>query len=182
MSQPSNNPIVQQLQLLLTGYGYNFYNQKNQMRADDLLVRQKAAGSLSEAGALLANLELAYQRQYIPPATREVPYPSATTMNKLRDISVLRDRINGLASQIRGMAIPTQDRIWWRFRDEQSTLNQLLQFDYGLISRTEFVYQTVRNLNGSAWENSNGSGQFEEMLQGLESTIRDRQRFLQIPG
>ncbi len=34
-SGPSNDPVVQQLQLLLTGYGYNFYNTTNQARADD---------------------------------------------------------------------------------------------------------------------------------------------------
>jgi hypothetical protein len=42
-SGPSYDPVIQQLQLLLTGYGYNFYNSVNQARADDLLVRERAA-------------------------------------------------------------------------------------------------------------------------------------------
>ena len=48
-SGPSNDPVVQQLQLLLTGYGYNFYNSTNQARADDILVRERASYHLAQA-------------------------------------------------------------------------------------------------------------------------------------
>ncbi len=182
MSQPSNNPLVQQMQLLLTGYGYNFYNQKNQARADDLLIRQKAAGSLDEAAHSLSNLESEYQCRYIPAATRENPYPPAEAMAKQREITHLREQVASLATRIRGMSVPTQDRIWWRFRDEQTLLNQLIQFDYQLISRTEYLYQQLHNLTAAAWHQNDPATQFEEPLHTLDQIVRDRQRFLQIPG
>ena len=69
-TEPSNNPLVQQLQLLLTGYGYNFYNKVNQARTDDLLVRERASYYLSQAIATLAQLRSDYYTRFIPPLTR----------------------------------------------------------------------------------------------------------------
>ncbi|MGH2346213.1 MAG: hypothetical protein ACRDG4_13385, partial [Chloroflexota bacterium] len=59
------NPVPRQIDLLLTGYGYNFYNVKNQMRADDLLVRQKVAETLGLAANALGALQGDYQRRYV---------------------------------------------------------------------------------------------------------------------
>jgi hypothetical protein len=182
MSRPSNDWFVQQLQLLLTGYGYNFYNEKNMARSDDLLVRQKAASSLGECVQTLATLETEYQRRYIPAATRENPFPPAEAMNKLRDISLLRQRVGDLEGQIRGMSVPTQDRIWWRFREEQNLLNQLLGFDYELVRQTDQVSQWLRGLTPENWHTGPGRSGFDLPLQQLDNLIRDRQRFLQIPG
>ena len=50
------NWLAQQLDLLLTGYGYNLYNDANRARADDLLVRQRAGGLLGEAANQLGRL------------------------------------------------------------------------------------------------------------------------------
>jgi len=61
-SGPSNNPLVQQLQLLLTGYGYNFYNKTNQARADDLLVRERASNFLAQTVDRLAQLRSSITR------------------------------------------------------------------------------------------------------------------------
>ena len=76
-SRPSNDPVIQQLQLLLTGYGYNFYNSVNQARADDLLVRERASYHLAQAVDMLARLRGEYMRRFIPPLTRANPDPPA---------------------------------------------------------------------------------------------------------
>ena len=81
MTGPSNDPIIQQLQLLLTGYGYNFYSATNQARADDLLVRERASYFLAQAVDMLANLRGAYQRRFVPPLTRENPLPPAEALS-----------------------------------------------------------------------------------------------------
>ena len=41
---PSGDPIVNAVRQLMTGFGYNFYDAKNVARANDQLVRAKAAG------------------------------------------------------------------------------------------------------------------------------------------
>jgi hypothetical protein len=177
----SKNPVAQQLQLLLTGYGYNFYDNRNQARTDDLLVRQKAAASLNEAAGLLGKLEGDYQRRYIPPATRENPFPPAENLERLRQLSELRSHMQDTAGRILGMQTPTQDRTWQRFRSETALLQQLLTFDYQLIWQAEQIYQRVLQLSPEAWQTRAESANFDHALFQLDSLIRDRQRFLTIP-
>src|SRR5258708_14293385 len=117
-SGPSNDPVVQQLQLLLTGYGYNFYNTTNQARADNLLVRERESYHLAQAVEMVATLRGEYQRRFIPPLTRANPDPPQEAMAQAREIESVQQALSNLETQIRGMATPAQDRIWWRFRQE----------------------------------------------------------------
>src|SRR5437764_940084 len=119
-SGPSDDPVVQQLQLLLTGYGYNFYSAKNQARADDLLVRERASYHLSQAVDMLTNLRGTYQFRYIPPLTRANPDPPAEALAQMREMEHIQQAISNVESHIRGMSVPTQDRVWWRFREEHA--------------------------------------------------------------
>lgn len=180
MSLPTNDPIIKQLQLLLTGYGYNFYDRKNQVHADDILVRQKAGSSLNQAAELLSQLAVDYQRRYIPPATRENPWPSAEAMTRLNAIKTLRDDVSSLEVHIRSMSVPSQDRVWWRYRDELSLLQQLLSFDLGLISESEAIYTQVRGLTADDWTEGQGA-EIAALVRRLNDVARDRERFLMIP-
>src|SRR5579883_3400944 len=118
-SRPSYDPIIQQLQLLLTGYGYNFYSSTNQARTDDLLVRERASYYLAQVVDLLANLRGAYQRRFIPPLTRANPDPPQEALAQVRELEEVQQELANIETYIRGMSVPTQDRIWWRFRQEQ---------------------------------------------------------------
>ena len=176
-SQPSNDPVVQQLQLLLTGYGYNFYNQANQARADDLLVRERASYSLSQAVAILARLRSDYHTRFIPPLTRANPDPPQEAMAQVREIEAAQQALSQLESHIRGMSVPTQDRIWWRFRQEQALLMQLLNFDLSLVRSSEQIYQYVAQLTPEQW-NSQGSSSLRQMTQQLAHLAQERERLL----
>ncbi|HJT54969.1 MAG TPA: hypothetical protein VJ761_00630 [Ktedonobacteraceae bacterium] len=179
-SGPSNDPVVQQLQLLLTGYGYNFYNTANQARADDLLVRGRASYFLSQAVSMLAQLRNDYSTRFIPPLTRANPDPPQEIMAQIREIESVQQALSGLESHIRGMSVPTQDRIWWRFRQEQALLMQLLNFDLSLVRSSEQIYQYVSQLTPEMW-NSQGSGALRQMTQQLTRLAQERERFLLLP-
>src|SRR2546429_8372743 len=138
--EPSNDPIVQQLQLLLTGYGYNFYNQANQARADDLLVRERASYYLAQAVATLARLRGDYHTRFIPPLTRANPDPPQEAMAQIREIEAVQQALAQIESHICGMSGPTQDRIWWRFRQEPALLTQLFNFYLLLIRSCRQIY------------------------------------------
>jgi hypothetical protein len=176
-SEPSNNPIVQQLQLLLTGYGYNFYSKTNQARADDLLVRERASYYLSQAVAMLARLRSDYHMRFIPPLTRANPDPPPEAMAQIREIEAAQQALSQLESHIRGMSVPTQDRIWWRFRQEQALLMQLLNFDLTLVRSSEQISQYVSQLTPEQW-NSQGSTSLAQMTQQLAHLAQGRERFL----
>src|ERR1700736_4633246 len=99
-SGPSNDPVIQQLQLLLTGYGYNFYNKTNQARADDLLVRERASYSLSQAVALLTQLRSDYYTRFIPPLTRANPDPPQEAMAQIREIEAVQQALANIETHI----------------------------------------------------------------------------------
>ncbi len=180
MTGPSNDPVIQQLQLLLTGYGYNFYNATNQARADDLLVRERASYFLTQAIDLLARLRGEYQRRYVPPLTRENPFPPAEALAHLREIEQVQQELSNVETHIRGMSVPSQDRIWWRFRQEQPLLFQLLNFDLALVRNSEQIYEYVSRLTPEAWQ-AQGSGPLRQLIQQLTQVAKDRERFLLIP-
>jgi len=180
--QHNPNPVVQQIELLLSGYGYNFYSKKNQTRADDLLVRQKAGASLSEAEHALASLQSDYQRLYIPPATRDNPYPPPATLRKLRDFGLLRARVSDLEARVRGMAVPSSDKVWRRYYEEQARLNVLLDFDYRLLTATGKIAEQVGALTAEQCEAQDALQLLDQPFQQLDDLIRARQQFLQLPG
>lgn len=179
-SGPSNNPLVQQLQLLLTGYGYNFYNKTNQARADDMLVRERASYNLSQAIALLVQLRSDYYTRFIPPLTRANPDPPQEAMVQIREIEVVQQALSNVETRIRGMSVPTQDRIWERFRHEQALLMQLLQFDLNLVRSCEQIYYVVAQLTPEAWR-SQGSSGLRYMIQQLTHLAQEREHFLLLP-
>ncbi|MEO6888092.1 MAG: hypothetical protein ABI456_03260 [Ktedonobacteraceae bacterium] len=176
-SGPSNDPLVQQLQLLLTGYGYNFYGSVNQARADDILVRERASYHLAQAVDMLMTLRTAYQFRYIPPLTRANPDPPQEALAQAREIEAVQQAISNLETHIRGMSVPAQDRIWGRFRQEEPLLKQLLNFDLSLVRGSEQIYYYVQQLTPEGW-NSQGSGQLRQLVQPLTQVARDRERFL----
>lgn len=175
--QPSQDPVMQQLELLLTGYGYNFYSATNQARSDDILVRERASYFLGQAVHLLSTLRGDYQRRFVPPLTRENPFPPQEAMAHLREMEELQQDVSRLESHIRGMSVPTQDRIWWRFRQEQTLLIELLNFDLRLIRGAEQIHRCVAQLTPEGWH-TYGSGQLRELIQQLTLATNERERFL----
>lgn len=176
-SGPSSDPVVQQLQLLLSGYGYNFYSSTNQARADDLLVRQRAGYYLTQAVDMLVKLRGDYQRRFIPPLTRANPDPPQEALAQVREIDAVRQELSSAETLIRGMSAPSQDRVWWRFRQEQTLLTQLFSFDLSLVRASEQLYQYMLQLTPDGW-NAQGSAPVRQLLQQLTQTARQRDQFL----
>jgi len=178
--EPSNSPVVQQLQLLLTGYGYNFYSSVNKARSDDLLVRERASYYLAQAVNMLANLRGAYQRRFIPPLTRANPDPPQEAMAQVRELEEVQQELANIETYIRGMPVPTQDRIWWRFRQEQVLLAQLLDSDLSLVLVSEQIHQQVSQFTPDAWNNQ-GSSPLRQLIQRVNQVAHERERFLLLP-
>ncbi|HEY4032368.1 MAG TPA: hypothetical protein VGL94_00195, partial [Ktedonobacteraceae bacterium] len=146
-------------------------------RADDLLVRERASYHLAQAADMLTNLRGAYQRLYIPPLTRANPDPPQEALAQLREMEDVQQAISNVESHIRGMAVPAQDRIWWRFREEQLLLMQLLNFDLALVHGSEQVYQYVTQLTPETWNNQ-ANASLRQLIQRVTQIGRDRERFL----
>ena len=144
-SQPSNNPVVQQLQLLLTGYGYNFYSSVDRARADDLLVRERASYFLGQAVLSWRTAQRVFA-PFHPSINARKSFPPQETMAQLREMEAVQQELSNIETYIRGMSVPSQDRTWWRFRQEQTLLGQLLGFDLALVRGCEQLYHYISQL------------------------------------
>jgi len=176
----TNDPLRQFLGLALTGFGYNFYSSKNQARSDDLLVRSKASGYLSDAENALIALAGEFQRRYIPPLSREHPEPPREAMAALDDLRRLQEEVSTLETLVRGMAVPTADRIWDRFRSELTTLRQLMQFDLDLVRGTQSFAQQAANAIADTWGPA-PAHEMRAMLRWLQQVAQAREQFLRMP-
>ncbi|HET6383581.1 MAG TPA: hypothetical protein VFJ58_09340 [Armatimonadota bacterium] len=170
----------QRLHLLMTGYGYNLYDSVNRARADDLLVRQRACASLGDAAGHLREVAGDFTRRFIPPASRDQPFPPADRMEQLRDLDRLREEVEVPGSHIRGMSAPTEDRTWARFRDEATALEHLLGCDYELISQSRGIADRAAALTAETWSLETAA-ELRSLLATLRAAARDRERYLTTP-
>jgi hypothetical protein len=175
------DPARHLLTNLLTGYGYNLYEGKNRTRADDLLVREKAAERVAEAATAIRSLRTAYHRRFIPPPSRENPDPPADRMAHLRAMARLQERCSDLETRIRSMSVPSQDRVWEHLRSEKALLNQLLLHDYNLIAPCHELREKVLALTPADWTDDVESN-VDQLADQIERSIRARAEFLQTPG
>jgi hypothetical protein len=178
----TSNPIFQQLQLLMTGYAYNFYGKREIARADDLLIREKASETLGQAVNALGQLEAEFGRLYIPPMTRENPVPPVQAMAQLKELTRHKDKVKDLAVRIRGLSVPSQDKTWLRFRDEVPFLQALVQFDYNLIYGTNQLRDMVLTMSAANWTDASAGAAIDQIISQLDQTLRQRTELLQVPG
>lgn len=169
--------VQRQLDLLLSAYGYNLYNDANRARADDLLVREKASALLGQASTRLKVIAADYSHRFIPGATRDQPFPPAERMAAMRELGRLQDSIGALSSRIRGMSVPGSDKTWAPFRKEEKLLHQLLHFDYSLIRGAEEVAQYVDLIDAGDWTDVQAA-ELRALLHALEQAAQERESLL----
>src|ERR1700733_8045543 len=125
MSAFYNAGEMEQLAInLFYGWGYNFYKQENQLRADDQLIRSKVGVLLGSARKSVETAERDYRREFLPPPSREKPRPDATAVASAQAIERLSKAIGALQGQISAQPVPENDRMTQRHRQEASTLQQ----------------------------------------------------------
>jgi hypothetical protein len=140
------DPVYEAWVMLLNGFGYNWYRIDNQLRADDLLIRSRASEQLAAAAARLRDIEMRYRQKYLPPPTRENPFPDPERLAAARRIHAIADRIAVTDTRIRGAAVPPNDQIWARHRNEVDTLLRLGQCDVVLVGAANDLLAIVGTL------------------------------------
>ena len=109
-------PLAQVGINLFYGYGYNFYRQENQLRADDQRVRQMACSLLGRARAAVDEAESRYRRENIAPPTRANPFPDPAIVANAQALERLGRDVGGLEGLIRHQPVPENDRMTQRYR------------------------------------------------------------------
>ncbi len=130
---------------LFYGWGYNFYRLENQVRADDLIVRERIGWLLGQSRAIVEAAQSAYRRKYLPPPSRAKPLPDADAVEAARTLEDLCNGIGQLEGTIRALPVPENDRMTQRYRQEAQTLMALGACDQRLIGLAEALRQTLEN-------------------------------------
>jgi len=172
------SPLWETWQMLLNGYGYNWYRADNQARADDLLVRQKAGYFLGLAATSLLAAETGYQRKYLPPGTREQPFPPADKAAAHRRLREVRQGILSLESVIRSLPTPPTDKIWQRHRQEVPTLKRLTVADVRLVGAAKLLADECETMTLDQWNAPETTERLQGILGEFKHLIDERRRLL----
>jgi hypothetical protein len=175
------SPLYQTWEMLLHGYGYNFYRQDNQVRADDQLVRQHAAHFLNSAASKVQKLESDYRKRHLPPATREQPLPPADKLATQREVRELSQEILALEGAVRGLSAPPEDKTWMRHRLQLDTLRQLLVHDVQFVGAAKLLDDAASTLNPATPDQSVAVAGLREHIQLVRGLVEQRAQLLLVP-
>lgn len=128
---------------LFNGYGYNFYRNANQLRADDQKVRTLVCELLGRAQKAVTAAEGAFRRERIPAPTRAVPFPPPEILADARRLEALSRAIGGVEGQVRHAPVPENDRMTQRYRQEAATLVALAEHDKLLVGQAATLCERV---------------------------------------
>jgi hypothetical protein len=164
---------------LFYGWGYNFYRVENQLRADDQLVRAKAASLLGYAMTGVTEAESAYRREFLPPPTRAKPFPDADAVAAAQKLERLAGDICGLEAALHHQPVPENDRMTQRFRHEAPTLQKLIEQDERLVGQCELLRsmvggQPAASILGKISQLESGLDAIRNTLQRREAVLLDR--------
>jgi hypothetical protein len=161
---------------LFYGWGYNFYRKENQLRADDQVIRSKAASLLGEAVASVSAAESEYRREYLPPPSCAKPFPDAEAIASAQKLERLAKSISAVEAALQHQPVPENDRMTQRYRQEAQTLSKLLEHDERLVGQCELLRRAASGQDGLAILKSLAS--FEAGLDAIRETLRNRELVL----
>ncbi|HLJ75998.1 MAG TPA: hypothetical protein VKT75_01220 [Acidobacteriaceae bacterium] len=164
---------------LFYGCGYNFYRIENQLRADDQLVRSKAAPLLGEAMSSVCAAESAYRRDFLPAPTRAKPFPDSEAVTNAQRLEQLARAIGAIEAALQHQPVPANDRMTQRYREEGATLKKLLGHDERLVGQCELLRTTVASQDPSAILKK--LPDLEGGIAALRATLHDREMVLLNP-
>jgi hypothetical protein len=161
---------------LFYGWGYNFYRQENQLRADDQVIRGKVGFLLGTARKSVETAEGNYRREFLPPPSREKPRHDATAISGAQTLEKLSKEIGALSMLINTQPVPENDRMTQRYRQEAATLQRLIESDQMLAGQAELLRTMIDGKNG-AWLIEHVSD-LREGITAIGETLRQRQLLL----
>jgi hypothetical protein len=161
---------------LFYGWGYNFYRQENQLRADDQLVRSNAEWMLGTAVSSVLSAEVEYRRDFIKPPTRAQPFPDASVTAAAQSLERLANNISALKGRLQALPVPENDRMTQRYREEADTLKALIACDEQLVGQCALLHTMLDARKGLAILEILPS--LEEGLAAIQASLQHRERVL----
>ena len=157
---------------LFHGYGYNFYRDENQLRADDQKVRTLVSEFLGRAYKAVCAAEGTFRQERIPTPTRDNPFPPPEILADARRLEALGKAINGVEGQVRHAPVPENDRMTQRYREEAATLAALAEKDAVLVGQADTLRGMVEKKKAD--EILAALADIEEGVAAITQTLAER--------
>jgi hypothetical protein len=161
---------------LFHGWGYNFYKIENQLRADDQLVRSKAAWLLGMARSSVERAESEYRRAFFGTPSREKPFPNPSVTAASQQLERLAADIGTVSGRLQSQPVPENDRMTQRYRFEADTLKALISCDERLVGQCSLLHAMLHTRSGE-WMLEH-LGELGEGLTAIQDTLRRREAIL----
>ncbi len=161
---------------LFHGWGYNFYRIENQLRADDQLVRSKAAWLLGMARSSVEVAAGEYRRTNFGTPSREKPFPDPSVTAASQQLERLATHIGAVGGRVQSQPVPENDRMTERYRREAETLKALINCDERLVGQCKLLHATL-DARSSEWILEH-LGELAEGLTAIQETLRRREAIL----
>ncbi len=164
---------------LFYGWGYNFYRTENQLRADDQLVRSKAAWLLGLARSSVEVAAAEYRRANFGTPSRERPFPDPSVSAASQQLERLAANIGMVGGRLQSQPVPESDRMTERYRREADTLKALIGCDERLVGQCKLLHAMLDTRSGE-WllehlgELTQGLAAIQETLRRREAVLLDR--------
>jgi hypothetical protein len=170
------DPLEQIAINLFHGWGYNFYRVENQLRADDQLIRSKAAWLLGLTAASLSAAEADYRREFLPAPSRAQPFPDAAAVATAQRLERIGRDICALEASLQQLPVPENDRMTQRYRQEAPTLQTLINYDHILIGQCDLLRSLAADQSPAVIIEK--LPEMETGLAAIRSTLQSRQAIL----
>jgi len=171
--------LLQAGELLLNGWGYNWYRAENLMRADDLLLRNQADSLLGDALAACRRAEAVFRQKYMGPPSRQRPLPDPERVAQLHEFQAVLEQLEDVRTRLRGAAMPPDDRIARRHNEEADLLVKLGRCDTVLAARAQALRSEAMSITPA--DLTGLPGRMEPHLTALRACLQHRGELLNIP-
>ncbi len=161
---------------LFYGWGYNFYRIENQLRADNLMIRQRSGFMIAMLKSIIAEAESQYRTNEFPEPTRDKPFPPQKVITTVRSLEALIQAFSALEGRIRVQPVPENDRMTQRYRQERETLVNLAQIDSTLVGQAELL-RTMIDDKDYTWLIDN-QAVVKAGIAAMNNTLEQRQKML----
>jgi hypothetical protein len=159
--------------------GVDHYTQAGRLRDDDLAVRSWAAQQLTQAAQSLSAAAAEYRRVYVPPPSREQPFPPPELLEPANAARRCADRFTAAADRVRNAPFPPDPKkAWKKLRGPGAA--RLLDLDRLLVGQAEYAASTVAGLGADRLAELPAETA-AEALAAVTATLDDRTAYLNAP-
>jgi len=171
--------LLQAGELLLNGWGYNWYRAENLMRADDTLLRNQADSMLGDALAAFRRAEAVFRQKHMGPPSRQHPLPEPERLQELQAFRTMLEKLEELRTGLRGAAMPPDDKIMLRHRSATDLLPGLGRCDALLAASAQALRADALTITPA--DLADLPGRMEPKLSRLQDLLRARSALLNVP-